>query len=86
LVETLGRDGEYGSMHFASEAAARGAIAEFERLRIVQRPLDEEGAVSPASAEDFEEARRRAEETERHLAIDPDEDEPPPRNDWSSRR
>jgi hypothetical protein len=85
-LETLGRDGEFGYMLFETEDAARTALEMFEHAQVVRRPLDEDGQPVPPSAEDFDEARRRFEETERELAISADEDEPPPPKDWSSRR
>jgi hypothetical protein len=85
-LETLGREGEFGYMLFETEAAARTSLEMFEHAGVIRRPLDDDGQTVPASAEDFEEARRRFEETERELAIGNEEDEPPPANDWSSRR
>ena len=85
-VETLGREGEFGYMSFATETAARTALEMFEHAEVVRRPLDDDGHPVPASAEDFEEARRLFEETERELATATDDDEPAPPNDWSSRR
>ena len=85
-LETLGRDGEFGYMLFGTEAAARTALEMFEHAEVVRRPLDDDGRPVPASTEDFDEARRRFEETERELAIATDDDEPAPPNDWSSRR
>ena len=84
VVETLGRDGDYGYMPFESEEGARAALALIDRSGIVRRPIDEEGRVIPASPEDFEEGLRRYEQTERELALgDPDEPRP---EGWSSRR
>jgi len=85
-LETLGREGDFGYTSFAVESAARTALEMFERAGVVQRPVDENGNPIPPGAEDFAEARRRFEETERELAISGDEDEPTPPNDWSSRR
>ena len=85
-LETLGRDGTFGYMLFETEAAARTALEMFEHAGVVRRPLDEDGHPVPASAEDFEEARRRFEETERELATATDDDEPAPPNDFSTRR
>lgn len=84
-LETLGRDGDFGLFAFETEAGARDALALLEAA-IVRRPAGEDGEPVPPSAEDFEEARRRYEETERHLALSGDEDEPPPPAEWSSRR
>jgi len=84
LVETLGRDGDYGFLPFESEEGARAALALIEGAGIVRRPLDEEGRAIPPSPEDFEEGLRRYEQTERELALgDPDEPRP---EGWSSRR
>jgi len=85
-LETLGRDGEFGYMTFEVESAARTALEMFEHAGVVQRPVDEDGHPIPTGAEDFEEARRRFEETERELALSTDDDEPASPNDWSSRR
>ena len=85
-LESLGREGEFGYMLFETEAAARTSLEMFEHAGVVRRPLDDDGQVVSASAEDFEEARRRFEETERELATATDDDEPAPPNDWSSRR
>ena len=85
-LETLGREGEFGYMSFQTEAAARTALDMFEHSEVVKRPIGEDGEPVPPSTEDFEEARRRFEETERELALASDDDEPPPANDWSSRR
>jgi hypothetical protein len=91
-LETLGREGEFGWYAFETEDGARAALAMLEKRRIVQPPRDDEGRVVPPSAEQFEEARRRWEETERQLALDAErdpglgDDEPPPPADWSSRR
>ncbi|MEO5619038.1 MAG: hypothetical protein ABIS67_14815 [Candidatus Eisenbacteria bacterium] len=85
-LETLGRDGDFGFMPFDTEKGAREAMELIEAAGIVQRTLDEDDQPVPSSDEDFEEARRRYEETERDLAITPDDDEPPRPGDWSSRR
>jgi len=85
-LETLGRDGDFGFMPFDTERAAREAHEILEEASIVQRPLDDDGQSVPPSSEDFEEARRRYEETERDLALSGDDDEPPRPADWSSRR
>jgi len=84
IVETLGRDGDYGMLAFESEEGARTALVLIERTGIVRRPLDEDGRIIPASAEDFEEGLRRYEQTMRELALgDPDEPHP---EGYSSRR
>lgn len=84
LVETLGRDGDFGFFPFETEAGARAALELLEHQRIIQHTLDEYGEPIPPTPEDFEEARRRYDETERDLALDTDE--PPPPADWSNRR
>jgi hypothetical protein len=84
-LETLGRDGEYILFPFETEDGARAALALFERYRIVRRPLDDDDQPIPASPEDFEEARRRYDETVKALAIDPEPGEEP-RPPYSDRR
>jgi hypothetical protein len=84
-VETLGRDGDYGFLPFETEEGARAALDLLTRAGVVRRPLDEEGRTIPASLEDFEEARRQYEETERAMELGID-DEPAPPRDWSDRR
>ena len=74
-LETLGRDGDYGFFAFETEDGARAALALLVQFDVVRRPRDEDGNIIPPSLEDFEEARRRYEETERQLAIESD-DEP----------
>jgi hypothetical protein len=86
VVETLGRDGDFGFFPFETERGARDALALLESVEIVQRPLDENDRPIPPTPEDFEEARRRYEQTERELALSTDDDEPPPPAEWSSRR
>ena len=83
LVETLGRDGEYIPFPFETEDGARAALKLIESMRIVRRPLDDEGRPIPASMEDFEEARRRYDETWRELALEqePGEGPGPPYSD-----
>ncbi|TMQ64189.1 MAG: hypothetical protein E6K78_09670 [Candidatus Eisenbacteria bacterium] len=71
-VETLGRDGEFGAFEFETEDGARAALTLLERFRIVRRPLDDEGNPIPASPEDFEEARRRYEDSWRALSLESD--------------
>lgn len=84
-VETLGRDGEYGVFEFETQDGARAALAMIERLGIVRRPRDEEGRPIPPSVEDFEEGRRRYEESLRALMLDPEGGLGPP-GDYSDRR
>src|SRR5438093_4791 len=73
-LETLGRDGDFGFFPFATEAGARAALELLEGQDIVSRPDDEAGQPTPPPAEDFEEARRRYEESERALALDAEDD------------
>lgn len=74
-VETLGRDGDFGFFPFTTRAGAESALRLLETQGIVARPRDEDGEPLPASDEDFEEARRRYEESERLLALEDDDDE-----------
>jgi hypothetical protein len=69
-LETLGRDGEYGVFPFETEDGARAALLLLERYAVVRRPLDEQGRPIPPSPEDFEEGRRRYEESWRALAME----------------
>jgi hypothetical protein len=85
-LETLGRDGDYGFFPFETEDGARAALALLERYRVVRRPLDEDGRPIPASAEDFEEARRRYEESRRALVMDSDPGEGLEPGTYSDRR
>src|SRR5262249_15073763 len=70
LLETLGRDGEYMPFMFETEDGARAALALLEGRKIVRRPLDEEGRPIPPSPEDFEEARRRYDDSWQALAME----------------
>ncbi len=83
LLETLGRDGEYIPFPFETEDGARAALALLEARRIVRRPRDEDDRPIPASPEDFEEGRRRYDETWRALALERErgEDTGPPYSD-----
>ena len=86
-LETLGRDGDFGFFPFATRAGAESALELLEHYGIIRRPVDEDGEPIPPSAEDFEEARSRYEETEAALALDSDDDEEPPREGpWVSDR
>jgi hypothetical protein len=87
-LETLGRDGDFGFYPFTTRAGAEAALEMLEDHGIVQRPTDENDQPIPPSREDFEEARRRYEETETALAIDSDEEGelPPPEAPWTSDR
>ena len=86
LVETLGRDGDFGFFPFETEGGARAAYELLDHQRIIQRALDEYGEPIPPTPEDFEEARRRYDETERDLSLGTDDELPPPPADWSNRR
>lgn len=83
LLETLGRDGEYMPFVFETEDGARAALALLEGRKIVRRPLDEEGRPIPPSPEDFEEARRRYDESWQALAMErePGDEPGPPYSD-----
>jgi hypothetical protein len=83
VLETLGRDGEYIPFPFETDEGARAALAILQSRRIVRRPLDEEGREIPASPEDFEEARRRYDDSWRALALErePGEEPGPPYSD-----
>ena len=85
-LETLGRDGDFGFFPFETESGARLAMELLQRLGIVQVHLDEDSRPIPPSPEDFEEARRRYDETERALALESDPGEGLPPGDYSDRR
>lgn len=76
-LEALGRDGEYVVFGFETRDGAEAALKLFESRGVIRVGLDENGDPAPASAEQFAEARRIFEETERALASErgPDEDE-----------
>jgi hypothetical protein len=84
-LETLGRDGDFGFFPFATRAGGESALELLGHYEIIRRPTDEDGNLIPPSLEDFEEARRRYEETEAALALDAD-DEPPRDPPWVSDR
>lgn len=65
-LEALGRDGEYRAWFFETEDAARAAHDLLERRIVVPR-RDPHGDPVPARDEEFDEARRLDEETERAL-------------------
>jgi hypothetical protein len=65
-LEGVGRDGDYRAWFFETEEAARAALDLVER-RVVRVPIDEDGDPDPLTDDDFEEARRLDEETERAL-------------------
>ena len=85
-VETLGRDGDFGFFPFETEAGARLALTLLQQLEIVATHRDESAEPVPPSAEDFEEARRRYEETERALALENDPGEGLSPGEYSDRR
>lgn len=76
-VEALGRDGEYVVFGFETRDGAEAALGLFDSREVVRVGLDENGDPAPPSPEQFAEARRIFEETERALASErgPDEDE-----------
>jgi hypothetical protein len=85
-LETLGRDGDYGFFPFETDAGARTALAMLQKLGIVRVELDEDQQPVPPSREDFEEARRRYDETERALALENDPGEGLSPGTYSDRR
>ena len=85
-LETLGRDGDFGFFPFETESGARIALAMLQRLGIVQVHLDDDLNPIPPTPEDFEEARRRYDETERALALESDPGEGLAPGDYSDRR
>jgi hypothetical protein len=68
-LELLGPEGEYVSFGFAFEEAARVALELLETRDVMHYVADEEGRPLVPSTEQFEEARRRRDETERLLAL-----------------
>jgi hypothetical protein len=85
-LETLGRDGEYGFFPFETEDGARAALSLLEKYRVIRRPLGEDGRPIPASQEDFEEGRRRYEESWRALAMESEYEGGEPPGHVSDRR
>ncbi len=71
-LEALGRDDDYRPFAFETEEAARVAL-ELVTGRIVRPRRDEHGDPMPVGVEDFVVARRKYDETEQALAMDPDE-------------
>jgi hypothetical protein len=65
-LEGLGRDQEYRAWFFETEDGARTA-ADLLESRVVVPPRNQDGDPEPATDADFDEARRRDEETERAL-------------------
>lgn len=76
-LELLGPEGEYMSFGFAVEEAARVALDLLETREVMQYVADEDGNPLVASTEQFEEAKRRRDETERLLALGDGEDAEP---------
>ena len=76
-LEALGREGEYTVFAFESKEAAEAAHGLFESRGVIRVGNSEDGDPMPPSAEQFAEARRIYEETERALAVEGglDEDE-----------
>ena len=68
-LELLGPEGEYVSFGFAIEEAARVALDLLETREVMQYVEDEDGSPLVPSTEQFEEAKRRRDETERLLAL-----------------
>ncbi|HEY2955817.1 MAG TPA: hypothetical protein VGK89_11270 [Candidatus Eisenbacteria bacterium] len=68
-LELLGRDGEYVTYGFTGEEAAYLALDLLEKRAVMQYERDEDGNPIPPSSEQFAEARRRHDETERLLAL-----------------
>jgi len=68
-LELLGPEGEYVSFGFAIEEAARVALDLLETRNVMEYVKDEDGSPLVPSSEQFEEAKRRRDETERLLAL-----------------
>jgi hypothetical protein len=68
-LELLGPEGEYVSFGFAVEEAARVALDLLETRSVMQYVAEEDGRPLVPSSEQFEEAKRRRDETERLLAL-----------------
>jgi hypothetical protein len=75
--EALGRDGEYVVFGFETQDGADAALRLFESRGVIRVGTDDDGNPMPPSAEQFAEARRVFEETERALATEhgPDEED-----------
>lgn len=74
-LEALGRDGEYVVFPFENREGAEAALQLFESRGIVRVGQDDDGNPAPPSPEQFAEARRVFEETERELASEREADE-----------
>lgn len=68
-LELLGRDGEYVPFGFATEEAARCALELLEQREVMRYVRDDDGNPLRPSTEQYAEARRRHEETERALSM-----------------
>ena len=68
-LELLAREGEFVWYGFEVEEAARIALDLLERRSVMRLARDDEGRPFAPSTEQFEEARRRHDETERLLAL-----------------
>ena len=68
-LELLGPEGEYVSFGFAVEEAARVALDLLATRGVMRHVADEEGRPFAPSTEQFEEAKRRHDETRRLLAL-----------------
>ena len=68
-LELLGPEGEYVSFGFEIEDAARAALELLETRAVMTYVTDDDGRPLMPSAEQFDEAKRRADETERLLAL-----------------
>ena len=68
-LELLGRDGEYMSYGFEVEEAARAALDLLEERSVISHGRSDDDRPVAPSAEQFEEAKRRHDETIRLLAL-----------------
>ena len=85
-LETLGRDGDFGFFPFAEKSGAQTALDLLGRHKILAQVFDDDNEPIAHSDEDFEEARRRYEETESHLALGDDDEDEAGRGEWTSDR
>ena len=72
-LELMGREGEYVQYGFATNEAAAFALQLLEARDVMRYVLDEDDRPLKPSAEQFAEARRRYDETERELSMLGDE-------------
>lgn len=68
-LELLGPEGEYVSFGFEVEDAARAALELLETRAVMHYVTDDDGRPLMPSREQFDEAKRRRDETERLLAL-----------------